>query len=389
MRVYIIPAWFPTENRPEWGIFLLDQIKALRDIGVDAYVLQVDIDAPLEACNKVRLISHETMANQHLYYALSIVKRPFQRTRFFYGKVLRLYIQALKKLYDLAVKRWGLPDVIHAHVSLPSGYCASVLGNQEGIPVIVTEHYTGFEDDARFWWRCGYFIKSMGQKIGGFYSVSPGFGERIRRTGLVPVTGVIPNPIDTDLFFPSQYNNLDHKTFKLVTTGISRAKGTDILFAALTKIKNRFDWHLTIFGNIENQEDYSKWLSDPNFAARVSFPGIVTQKELASIFKKSDFYVVSSRTETANVSMLQAMACGIPALITKCGGPETLINNSSGIVVKKINPNALAEAIIAAYKKRDQFNPFEIRDFIEKHYSTRSVGKMLIDAYRQAIETRK
>ncbi len=254
------------------------------------------------------------------------------------------------------------------------------------MPVIVQEHYTGFESDARFPWRVGCYVRDMGRRIQGFYAVSPGYAERIGRTRLVNVTGVLPNPIDTGIFAPIERPQPnDH--FQIVMAGnVDRLKGADILFAALQRLLPELDWRLTVFGEVRERESFAPWLRDSQFSRRLSLPGKVSQDELRRAYSRSDLYVVSSRLETANVSMLEAMACGLPVVTTRCGAPETLVDESVAITVRPDDPRDLAEGILQVARNVQRFDPRVLRRFVLERYSKSVVARMVVDAYEAAIE---
>jgi len=386
MKVFVIPTWHPTPTRPLWCNWILPHIDLLRESGVDAYVLQLGLDdEPIPGgtdpwAQPIRLLNE-----RHLYVPVPRAKKRHQRTRIFYGAFLRNYTDRLRDVYRQAVGRWGKPDIMHAHVSLPGGYAASYLGREFDIPVIVQEHSSGFESDARFPWRVGCYVREMGRRIQGFYAVSPGYAERIRRTGLVNVTGVLPNPIDTDLFtLGRRLRRSEH--FRIVTAGnMGRYKGVDLLFDALYRLMPHLDWQLTLFGDASQREAFSRWLDDADFSHRLSLPGKVSQAELHRAYSESDLYVVSSRLETANVSMLQAMACGVPVVTTCCGAPETLIDDSVGIAVAPNDSVALAEGILQFARDARRFDPQAVRRFVVERYSKPVVAKKVMEAYQAAL----
>ncbi len=386
MKVFVIPTWHPTPTRPLWCNWILPHIALLRECGVESYVLQLGLDGePIPAGMDPWRQPIRLLDKHHLYVPVPNPTKRYQRTRFFYGSFLCKYAERLRDVYRLAVERWGKPDILHAHVSLPGGYLAACLGREFAIPVIVQEHYTGFESDARFPWRLGHFVREIARHIQGFYAVSPGYASRIEKTGLVAVTGVLANPIDTDLFAPTPHTE-PNKSFQIVTAGtMGLQKGADLLFDALRQVSPELDWRLTWFGDYSQRDAFARWLNDPQFASRLTLPGQVPQTELVKAYSQSDLYVVSSRIETANVSMLQAMACGVPVVTTSCGAPETLIDDTVGIAVKPNDPYALAEGILQVAQNPQRFDRAMLRRFVVKRYSKPTVAKQVMEAYRVAL----
>jgi glycosyltransferase involved in cell wall biosynthesis len=228
----------------------------------------------------------------------------------------------------------------------------------------------------------------MGRQIRGFYAVSPGYAKRIERTGLICVSGVLPNPVDTDLFRPEFAENKE--IFRIVTTGdLGLLKGTDLLFEALRLLPNDLNWSVTLFGEVGDCTRFSQWLENQFFANRVSLPGKVSQADLVRAYSLSDLFVVSSRSETANISMLEAMACGLPVVTTCCGGPETLIDDTVGIAVQPNDPQTLATGILQVARNPQLYDRDAQRRFVLERYSKPVVAKRVIDAYQVALKKSK
>jgi L-malate glycosyltransferase len=359
-------------------------VEAPRRAGVNAYVLQIGLDGASGDAGDWSQTPSEVSPG-HLYVRAPKPSHSYQRTRMFYGQFLRKYEHKMRQLYNAAVQKWGKPDILHAHVSLPAGYAAATVGAEVGVPVIVTEHYSGFESDARFWWRLGSYVREMSGRIHAFYAVSPGYAKRIAKTGLVNQVRVLPNPIDTDLFHPMSASK-DDRSFRLVSTGrLGFVKGTDVLLSALKEVTGRCPWTLDLFGDTSDKKRYSKWLDDPAFVGRVTLNGHVSQEHLAKSYNASDLYVVSSRSETANVSMLEAMACGLPVITTRSGGPETLVDESVARFVMPDDPMGLAQAILDATSARERHDAVAARRFVQDRYSIPRMGQLILSEYRQAI----
>lgn len=71
------------------------------------------------------------------------------------------------------------------------------------------------------------------------------------------------------------------------------------------------------------------------------------KKNVGFYLKQSDIFVMSSVSEGLPVSQLEAMAVGLPMIVTDVGGMPDVVNKSgAGIVVPKSDPGSLSEAII-------------------------------------------
>lgn len=370
MLIFIIPAWYPTKHKPHHCRWILPHIEMVKNIA-NVVVLHVDQEAEQGCALEV------TESNRHFYCPSPIHKNRFTRTRLGYSKVLKKYSLDLEMLYSQAVIRYGKPDIIHAHVSMPAGYGAVELGLKYNIPVIVTEHYSGFFSDTRFPWRLRSFYREVITKANDFYVVSPGFKNRIEKVMGLKVSGVTPNPINTELFKPTSLRKKDG-VLRLVSTGtVGYIKGTDVLLAAVEKLPLNLDWQLTIIGKAPT--DLSKWEGLNKGKVKLLPPK--KQSELVEIYSQSDVYIVSSRVETANVSMLEAMACGCYVISAEIGAPETLLNEKVASFFTSENADELAKKIteIPVFLRAEQ------RSFIITQYSNLSVSKLIKNFYAPLI----
>ena len=81
------------------------------------------------------------------------------------------------------------------------------------------------------------------------------------------------------------------------------------------------------------------------------------------------FVVVSStRRETFCSVAAEALACGTPLVITRCGGPEEFVTEQDGIMVREDDPSALADGIVRALERRETFDAEDLRSRIVNRF---------------------
>jgi glycosyltransferase involved in cell wall biosynthesis len=84
-------------------------------------------------------------------------------------------------------------------------------------------------------------------------------------------------------------------------------------------------------------------------ADRVVFTGLIAEEEKADTYRLADVYAMPSRGEGFGFVLLEAMACGVPAIAsTLDGGREALRNGMLGQLVDPDDRSALVAAILAA-----------------------------------------
>ena len=91
--------------------------------------------------------------------------------------------------------------------------------------------------------------------------------------------------------------------------------------------------------------------------------------------------VLPSLYETFGVTLIEAMASGLPVIATRCGGPEELVNKDTGILVEPDNCNALISAINYMIDNLQDYSPELISRYARERFSYKSVGRQFDKVY--------
>lgn len=377
MNVFIIPSWHPTSLRPTWCNWVRSHISLSQRIS-STTILYVDTESD-------KAFQDIIETDNRFFY--TSIRKPcsFSRTILQYGLFLKQYCRRLEEMYSVAVKKYGKPDVLHAHVSMPAGYGASYLSAKFGIPSMVTEHYSGTISDNKYPWRLGSYYRKMRQRISGLYTVSPGYAELLHdKTGLF-INGITPNPVDTSVFNLNNRNLSSADPIRICSTGKwGRIKGTDILLQALSDLPSEFRWEATIIGTTC---EHGINEIPVNLKGRLNIINErVNQNDLSSLYRHSDVYVMSSRMETANVSMLEAMACGCNVVCNMIGTSETLLNSQVATFYKDSSAE-LASAILRC--SQNLISPSVLYSYVNDYFSIESLSSKLLQEYKSMISINK
>jgi len=152
---------------------------------------------------------------------------------------------------------------------------------------------------------------------------------------------VIPNPVlkgNTDGLSPEIFLP-EGKLLLAVGSMTSREKvnqkGFDMLIPVFSDLApGHKDWKLVILGDGPERDHLKQIVKNHNLEDRVFLPGIV--KNIHSVFKQGDLFVLSSRYEGFPNALVEAMSCGLPAVSFDCPtGPGEIIRNGvDGYLVK-------------------------------------------------------
>lgn len=126
------------------------------------------------------------------------------------------------------------------------------------------------------------------------------------------------------------------------TGRLVHVKGFDLLLRAAEELTRAGrDFHVVVAGAGELMDELQSQVSQRGLTGRVQFLGF--QEALPSYLSQLDVFVLSSRSEGFPVSLLEALASGLPCIAARVGGvPEML---GRGLVVPPEDAGALAQAM--------------------------------------------
>jgi len=135
--------------------------------------------------------------------------------------------------------------------------------------------------------------------------------------------------------------------FTLISVGrFVRAKNYDTLIRAVAKARRVVpDLNLWLLGDGEERLTLNQLSVELGLASAVRFCG--ERRDVGSWLRAADVFVLSSISEGLPVSMLEAMAAGLPAIVTEVGGlPELVALSGAGTTVPVRDVDCLARAIV-------------------------------------------
>jgi len=170
---------------------------------------------------------------------------------------------------------------------------------------------------------------------------------------------IVPNGVDCERFRPNldpslirQRLNLGEKKSILFVGALSKwhsYKGLDTLINAFALARKvRKDIVLVVVGDGSLKPTYQGLASELNLTEKVVFTGDVSDEELPSFYAASDLLVLPSkdRSEGFGLTILEANACGKPAIGSNVGGiPDVIHDGLNGLLVPPNSPEALSAAI--------------------------------------------
>lgn len=193
------------------------------------------------------------------------------------------------------------------------------------------------------------------------------------------------------------YNGVpDHGTSRYATQNgvkitslglVGTRKGTDVLLQALALLPKEIAWKCTIGGNGEITR-YEQVSAELGIEDRVEFVGWVGEARVTSLLHETDIFVLASRYENQPLTILEAMASGIPVVSTRIGAiPEQVVDGASGILVEAGDVQALHDALMRLIndpRMRASMGQAGRRRY-EESFSVKAFAENIVAVYRRAL----
>ncbi len=378
MKVLVIPTWYPSGEDKLMGIYHKEFTESLNNNGIDANILFIErnrLTKPISYLfKKKKIIIKETNYHTYLYRMLNMGSISFKWQ-------LKRYVKTLKKAFKNYLKTNDKPDIIHAHVTVPAGYAACILGKIYNIPVVVTEHCGDLER----------FYKNPLFKEYGLYVLNNSYFTTVSKymkdiaLKYTDKCDIIPNLVDTKPFINNQKREIKD-TFNLVMVcALREGKRIDIALEAIKKLK--IPVHLDIIGDGFYEVIYKNKCRDLGLD-NVRFLGRKTKQEIAEILKEEHALLITSEIESFAISGIEAMASGLPIITTDCLGPTEYVDNKVGLICKVNDPDDIAINISSLY---DNYNNYDKDYIVNKalEYDSSNVIKKTTAIYNELLTNNK
>jgi D-inositol-3-phosphate glycosyltransferase len=143
---------------------------------------------------------------------------------------------------------------------------------------------------------------------------------------------------------------LSEKKIILYVGRIERLKGLDILLTAISLLEERSDVRLLVVGGSPVRDRELDRLKSGaarlGIADMVTFTGSVPQSELPTYYSAADVFVLPSHYESFGLAALEAMACGIPIVVSRVGGLKTFVRDGeTGYLIPWRCPEPFAQRL--------------------------------------------
>ncbi len=263
----------------------------------------------------------------------------------------------LKLIFDFRrLTREIKPDLIHAgpiqtcaFIAILSGFC----------PILTMSWGFDLMDDVhknKWWeWVTGYTLK----RSTFFISDANVTRDMAVKYGMnSEKTIVFPWGVDLDHF---KMKNAEGRTkqegFVLFCNRSWETRyGVDVLARAFVKVaQEREDVRLILLGGGSQGGKIRQILQSGGVEDLVTFGGQISQTDLPHWYHMADLYISPSHVDGSSVSLMEALACGLPCLVSDIpANKEWVVDDQNGWLFRDGDANDLAEKILAAISQREK-----------------------------------
>lgn len=263
------------------------------------------------------------------------------------------------------------PDIVHVHSFFGAGLEGLVASFFLKRPLVGTSH-TPLGEFLQYGPLRGKSFERFALRLVSWYynhcdfvtAPSQGILDEMKYYGFYKPCKVISNPIDLDNFFPATLEEratlkqeFGLSSFSILYTGrLAPEKHIDDILRAVALLKDRVpEICLGITGHGEGETSLRALARELSIEKQVKFFGTVSVADHARIYRAADVFVIMSTAETQSLSMMKAMATGIPALGARARGLAEYIHpDLNGYLIEPGDYKTLADKILFLYQHPEE-----------------------------------
>jgi glycosyltransferase involved in cell wall biosynthesis len=300
----------------------------------------------------------------------------------------KCYLRGIKLLKTLT----GQPDLVHVHVLSRTAFPALWLKLFQGIPYIITEHWSRYlpvnlkNGSYRGFFR-KLFTRIAVSNAECVTTVTENLASAMQHAGLKNKYIITPNIADVNSFFPESKSPPIIQKLIHVSCFDEPAKNISGIINVIEKLASvRSDFTIEIigdgkdFGQVKNYAEKTGLVNK-----RIFFNGLLTGEPLYSAMRKADGLIMFSNYENLPCTIVESIACAVPVISTNVGGISEHLKAGFGILIEKGSEAELASAIEKLLDQPEIFDRKKMREYAVENFSMEASMKQFDSIYSQAV----
>ncbi len=386
MHILEIPSFFP----PYGGLFCLEQSKALANQGHTVRII-ANLNVSVRLSPGLWLHSR-TRSYDVVMDGIQVTRREMRAIPFCLKHNVERWYGIVGEMADEYIKRYGKPDVLHAHCCAWAGYAAMLVSRKHNIPYVVTEHLASelhlkqFGKDGVNSWQVPLLRESL-ESANRVILVSEELAA-----DLAPLFGsnfnwqAVSNTIDTDLYAYKKRLPLDGRPFTICCLAIFiPLKGYDILYKAFAEFIQKYntDAQLLVAGAGTNSKEMMKLVDKYGIGKHVKLYGELDRNGVLDILYQSDCLALATRNEAQGLVLLEAMSTGIQ-VVTTDRTPKN-VHIEGGCLIAPYNRADIMAERFAEVMHNTGFDGKAVSDSVKSLVSPNVIGRQLADVFESVV----
>jgi len=379
MKVLFISSWYPTENNPNFGIFVKEHATAIHSTGTEIKVLALLTEqSHLFFSIKVNIYFDESGME-------TVEIRILTRFKNLIYHFIPLQNRIAWYYYKKIISGSFSPDFVHSNVVFPAGMIGDFISRKLRKPHIITEHWSKIDGILK-----KPYLSELAKKTYKNASKILPVSQFLKNNmmGLMPILKsdnfqIISNVINSDTFtYKNKNGHKDEIHFCAIATWATKKipdKKPELFFDALAKAQKFTEKKiiLTMVGGGDRLDELIQL--SKKLKLNTKFTGYQTKANIATILHNSDFYIHASTVETFGVVIVEALMTGTPVICSNVGALPELINEFNGILCENT-----IEKWVEGIKKalNSDFNSKQISVQTGNRFSLESIGNQINDVYK-------
>ena len=271
------------------------------------------------------------------------------------------------------------PDILYTLTVVPNIW-GRVFGSAARIPVIVSGYRSLFPKQHERWlWRLSTRIICNAEALKE---------TMVRRSGVdADRVRVIPNAVDAEQFRPNPSARTVEPTVVYVGRLVEEKDPLNLMEAFRLTAQRIPTAHLDLIGNGPLKPKVEEFLGRYALESKVRLvPGT---RDIRPFLDRAWVFVLASAQEASANVVLEAMASGLPVVVTRVGGlPELVEHRENGLLVESGNPHQLADALTSLLEdaSRRESMGNRARERVQERHSLQAMVQQTEEVLLEAVK---
>ncbi len=275
---------------------------------------------------------------------------------------------------------------MHAHNVFPAGIAAARFAARHGIPLVVTEHSSAYRRGLLSNGELAH-AESVLAQAAAVIAVSPA------QAAVLPMARdrvrVIPNVVPIEDFRLRDEEAARSEPI-LCIAALTPVKGLPVLLRAYAGLPAdlRTRHRLRIIGDGPDRAGLVALTARLDLRGQVDFAGYLAPERVREELARAALVVSASDTETFGLTLVEALAAGVPFVATDSGGPRSIWRPGAGVLVPPGSPADLARGLEAALTDNSLQAPEQDRwrrDLAARRFGPDAIATALLTCYTDVV----